>query len=310
MGKVNKSGLYIFIAIIVIALAVTALSLIGVERDTPQKRLIGPEYVAVLNITGVIEEANRSYNQEWLLRTIGLLKDDRKNLGILLFIDSPGGSVYESDDAYLALEDYAASGKPLWAYLGSVAASGGYYIACAADTIAANRNTLTGSIGVISAQSVDLTGLFDQYGVSVTTITAGKNKNMLNFNSPLTEEQRAIMQGIADECYEQFVGIVAESRGLPVDEVKTLADGRVYTASQAQKLRLIDGIASFDQTLNDFLGSFTAFRDGKPKKIDTVYYHYEAGRTFTDFFIKSAAPDPLSAKLLPNIRYPAYYYRQ
>jgi protease-4 len=106
------------------------------------------------------------------------------------------------------------------------------------------------------------------------------------------------------------VGIVAESRSLPVEEVQALADGRVYTASQAQKLSLIDEIASFDQTLNEFIDSFSTLREEKPRQIEPDYFKYEPRRQFSDFFFQAAAPDPLSAKLLPNIRYPAYYYKQ
>ena len=87
-------------------------------------------------------------------------------MGIAVFIDSPGGTVYEADEAYLALQDYKTTGKPVYVYQGKLAASGGYYISCAAKKIYANRNSLTGSIGVISGSSYDLTGLFEKLGIT------------------------------------------------------------------------------------------------------------------------------------------------
>jgi protease-4 len=302
MTKKSRQGLIIFILIMLLAAAISALAVISVKTETLPVNTFGKEYVAVLDITGVIEDENYTYNQYGRLETIDKLKNDRKNIGILLHINSPGGAVYEADDAYLALMDYAASGKQLRAYLGQIAASGGYYIACAANHITANRNTLTGSIGVIAGQSVDLSELFKKYGIRITTITAGKNKNMMNFDSPLTDEQHRIMQSIADESYEQFVGIVADSRGLSPSDVKMLADGRVYTASQALGADLIDDIDSFDNSLNHFLDMLSEFRD-ENVQIATVYYAYTGKNSFADMFLRTAG-------LLPNVRFPAYYYRQ
>jgi protease-4 len=321
--KQKTSGLVIFIVIMALALAVAALAVVFQEIEKPPVRMMGSEYVAVLSVTGVIQGQGSDYSQKWLLNTIRKLKNDRKNLGILLYVDSPGGAVYEADEAYLALRDYRESGKKLWAYFGGMAASGGYYIACAADYIIANRNTLTGSIGVISGQSVDLTGLMEKYGVKVTTITAGKNKNMLNFNSPLNAEQRAIMQSIADECYDQFVGIVAEARGLSAEDVKALADGRVYTAAQARKALLVDQVDTFDNALDDFHSEFFELR-GKRRNIETVYLEYTRKGNLADFFFQTARAfrpavqsDPvtaiseaLAAGGLWAIPFPAYYYQQ
>ena len=99
----------------------------------------------------------------------------------------------------MALQDYKSTGKKVYAYLGSMAASGGYYIACASDKIFANRNTLTGSIGVIAGQFIDITEFLEDHGIHYETVHAGRNKNMGNYNEPLNEEQRQIMQSIADE---------------------------------------------------------------------------------------------------------------
>ena len=215
-------------------------------------------FIATIYIRGVIESKNQTYNQTWLLNTIRTLKNDKKNKGILLFIDSPGGTVYHADEAYLALMDYKSTGKSVTAYFGPIAASGGYYIGCAADKIYANRNCLTGSIGVISASVLDGTELLKKIGIKSTTIHAGKNKNMLNFNESATEEQLQIMQSLADECYDQFTGIVSASRKMNSEQVKKLADGRIYSAYQAQKNGLVDDVMTFEQAMATIRSSMPA----------------------------------------------------
>lgn len=247
---------------------------IGKDNAAPLKNFKKP-YVSVIYISGVISEENKTYNQKWLLRRIKNARKDQNNYGILLYIDSPGGTVYESDEAYLALMDYKKTTKrPVYAYFGSLAASGGYYIGCSADTIFANRNTLTGSIGVIAGQSLDATGLLDKLGVKVTTITAGRNKNMGNYNSVLTDEQRAILQSIADEAYEQFTQIVADSRKKPLSEIKELADGRVYTANQAKKNGLLDEVCSFEDAKAKIREQLSESAGGTVNFIEQKY-HYE-----------------------------------
>ena len=206
--------------------------------------------IARIKIEGVIEKENENYNQKWLLETIEKLTQDKSNAALMLYINSPGGSVYEADEVYVALKKYKEESKrPVYAYFASLAASGGYYIACAADKIIANRNTLTGSIGVIAGRFVDLSEPMKKYGIKSETIHSGKNKTMGDISQPVTDEQRAIMQAISDECYAQFTGIVAENRKLDLEKVKELADGRIYTASQAKNNGLVDEIATFDQAV-------------------------------------------------------------
>ncbi len=282
---------------------------------------VGGEYVARLYIQGVIQEANEKYNQEWLLATIEGLKDDPYNLGILLVVDSPGGTVYESDEAYLALREYKKSGKPIWAYFESLAASGGYYISCAADTIWANRNTLTGSIGVIAGASVDATGFLEKLGVKATTFHAGKNKNMLNYNSPLTEEQRAIMQSIADDAYEQFTGIVASARQKSIEEIAAIADGRIYTARQAKANGLIDSIGSLEDAQEKFQEKIKKDFEDDSISVEFFDYKYEYEPPFLNKFFRvisgaknpEALLDPITKAALetlaPEIKYPAYLYK-
>lgn len=260
-------------------------------------------YVAVIYITGVISEANETYNQKWLLKQIKKAAENQNNRGILLCIDSPGGTVYESDEAYLALKDYHEStNRPVLSYFGSLTASGGYYIACASEYIYANRNCLTGSIGVIAGEHIDITGLLDKAGIRMTTITTGKNKNMGNVNEPLSKEQREIMQSIADEAYEQFTEIVADSRKMKIEEVRKLADGRIYTAKQAKKNGLINEICSFEKAKDEIRNHFLKNSDNddsekKGEEVEFVEYKYYYEENLLSLFkgISSFIKDPTSA---------------
>ena len=150
--------------------------------------------------------------------------------GILLRVDSPGGTVYESEELYRKLVAYKEeTGRPVWTYMEHYAASGGYYISAPSDKIYANPNTTTGSIGVIMS-GYDMSGLYEKLGIRSVSITSGKNKDM----SKLTEEQIAIYQSSVDESFDRFVEIVADGRKMTEETVREIADGRTYTAKQAK----------------------------------------------------------------------------
>jgi len=212
-------------------------------------------YIAIVRVDGTIAEDDTSsglisdsgYSHSFTMDYIKDVTDDSSNKGILLVVDSPGGSVYTSDELYYSLMDYKkATGRPIYCYFESYACSGGYYISMAADEIYANRNTWTGSIGVIS-QMYDLTGLYEKLGIKEVDITSGRNKAMGSSGQSLTEEQYAIMQSLVDEAYEQFVGIVAQGRSMSEEKVKEIADGRILSASQALSWNLIDGISRYEE---------------------------------------------------------------
>ncbi|MBQ4496338.1 MAG: signal peptide peptidase SppA [Spirochaetaceae bacterium] len=238
------------------------------------------DYIARIDIKGVIQEKNETYNQKWLLDMIGSLMKDENNKGLFIYVDSPGGSVYEADELYLKLCEYKeTTGRPIYAYFSHMAASGGYYIGCVADYIMANRNCTTGSIGVIMGPVYTLTGLFEKYGIESTSITAGKNKNMFNINEPITAEQRQIIQDYINEAYDQFTGIVAKERSLPIERVREIADGRIYTAKQALEIKLIDKICGYDEAV-DYMKSELYNDSG----IALEYVEYVYEKTFSDFF--------------------------
>lgn len=237
-------------AIVIAALVLVCLASAGIWHHMNTTKgeepfSSGKKNVEVIAIEGVIQEEGVTYNQDWINDRIRTAKNDKDNQGIILKINSPGGTVYESDETYLHLLDYKKkTGRPVYAYCEHMCASGGYYIASAADQIYANRNSLLGSIGVISGQFVDATALLDKLGVKVTTIHTGANKLMGSYYEPATEEQKAIMQSMSDEAYTQFVGIVAKARHKDVEAVKTLADGRIYSSQQAKSNGLIDKVAT------------------------------------------------------------------
>lgn len=214
-------------------------------------KLPNKDFVGVINIEGEIGASSSNsltsdstYNHDFYLKYIEKMEKSDKNKGILLYVDSPGGAVYESDEMYLKLMEYKEKTKrPIWAYFASQACSGGYYISMAADKIYANRNCWTGSIGVI----VSLTNckkLYDKLGIKEIDITSGKNKAMGSQGLELTKEQRGILQSLVDEAYDQFVGIVADGRKMDKSAVKKIADGRIYSAKQAKEINLVDEVGS------------------------------------------------------------------
>ncbi len=211
------------------------------------------EYIGVVSVQGTIMEQVdttgflatevQGYKHDTSLEFIDIMMNDGYNAGILLYVDSPGGAVYESEELYHKIREYQeVTGKPVWTYMAHYGASGGYYVSAPSDQIYANINTTTGSIGVIIS-GYDMTGLYEKLGINQFNIVSDENKN----SSQLSEEQIAIYQSVVDETYERFVDVVAEGRGMSEDEVRTLADGRIYTATQAKENGLIDEIATYDE---------------------------------------------------------------
>ena len=247
-----------------------ALSLTGgMESDAPKK-----DYIAIVNVVGTIEQQaelgifdeEQSYQHVTTLDYIDRLINDKNNKGMLLYVDSPGGTVYESEELYQKLQEYKQkTGRPIWDYMAHYAASGGYMVSMPADKIYANPNTTTGSIGVIMS-GFDLTGLYEKLGMRYISITSGKNKD----SSKMTEEQIEIYQSQINECYEDFVGKVSEGRNMSVEEVKVLADGRTYTAKQAKENGLIDEISLFADMKADMSQEMGVYEFYQPKTKDKI----------------------------------------
>lgn len=174
---------------------------------------------------------------------------DRRVKAVVLRVNSPGGAVTASDIMYRDLVNFRReTGKPVVVCMMDVAASGAYYLAMGSDLVYAHPTTVTGSIGVIMSL-YNAAGLFSKLGVTSDPIKSGPNKDIGNPGRPMTAEERAIMQGMVDSFYGQFVHIVAEGRHMPEEQVRVLADGRVYTGVEAQKLGLVDRVGYLDDAI-------------------------------------------------------------
>ena len=214
-------------------------------------------FLARIDVTGTIMPSSGDsvytsdgyYDHDLYMELVDDLMDDPHNNGILLYVDSPGGTVYESDEFYLKLMQYKEeTRRPIYAYFATEAYSGGYYVSMAADEIYANRNAWTGSIGVIISL-YNYVGLSEKIGVTEIDVTSGRNKAMGSAWQNLTDEQRGILQSLVDESYAQFVDIVADGRKLDRERVVELADGRIYSAWQALDNGLIDHVAGEEEAL-------------------------------------------------------------
>lgn len=223
----------------------------------------GDKKIVVIPIHGTITSEssgsllsdNTTYDQQRLLDGIEALKADSSVAGIILEVDSGGGEVYASEEMYNAIKQLKAEKHiPVYVNMKSVDASGAYMISMAGDKLYAHPETLTGSIGVILTQP-NYSELADKVGLSQNIYKSGKVKDAGNAFREPTEEEKQIFQGIIDESYENFVKIVANGRKMNEDNVRKLADGRVYTAKQAKANGLVDEIgdqnAVIDQMIKD-----------------------------------------------------------
>ncbi|WGD65631.2 signal peptide peptidase SppA [Bacillus subtilis] len=213
--------------------------------------------IAVLEVSGTIQDNGDSssllgadgYNHRTFLKNLERAKDDKTVKGIVLKVNSPGGGVYESAEIHKKLEEIKKeTKKPIYVSMGSMAASGGYYISTAADKIFATPETLTGSLGVIM-ESVNYSKLADKLGISFETIKSGAHKDIMSPSREMTKEEKNIMQSMVDNSYEGFVDVISKGRGMPKAEVKKIADGRVYDGRQAKKLNLVDELGFYDDTI-------------------------------------------------------------
>ena len=211
--------------------------------------------VAVIDVTGIITKSDAT------IKLIHAYRDDPSVKAIVMRIDSPGGSVAPVQEIYTELEKIE---KPIVASMAGSAASGGYYIACAADTILANPGTLTGSIGVIM-QFTRMKGLYDKVGLEHQVIKSGQFKDTGSPFRTLTEAEQAVLQATVDDVYNQFVDTIAEARGhlLTRTEVVELSDGRIFSGKQALDSKLIDQLGNLPDAIK-IAGELGGI-EGKPK---------------------------------------------
>jgi protease-4 len=228
--------------------------------------LPGGAKVAVVEVEGVIGvSAERSLDSEGIVRTLGEYRDDPAVRAVVLRINSPGGVVAPTQEIFTAVRRLREAKKPVVASLGSVAASGGYYVAVAADRIYASPGTLTGSIGVVM-QLANLEGLLKKVGVEYVVVKAGAYKDVGNLARAMTPEERRILQALLDDVYDQFILAVADGRGLEPKDVRAFAEGRIYSGRQAHGLKMVDDLGGLEDAIEA-----AAKMAGLPPKPKVVY---------------------------------------
>ncbi len=213
--------------------------------------------VAIIDVDGVIMNgAPKGFMTEGehpvslLVEKLDAARKDRSVKAVVLRINSPGGTVTASEIMHEEILRFRKSGKPVVTMMMDVAASGGYYIACASDEIIAYPSTVTGSIGVI-AQMIDLSGTMNKIGLSMNTIKSGPNKDAGSPFRPMSEPEHAIFQKLVDEYYNRFVDVVAKGRPkLTREQIVQLADGRVYTGAQAVEAGLVDRLGGLHDAVD------------------------------------------------------------
>ena len=254
--KLNKPVVIFvcIVAVFILAALILRISGAGTGSEVEAAGASG-EHIGVVHIEGTIGEDSETYNQQYIVDTISAMIENDDNKAMILYVNTPGGGVYESDELHLKIREYQeTTGRPVYAYFASQATSGGYYISASADKIVANRNCWTGSIGVTIGTLYDISGLLERYGIQTETITSGANKAMGDITAPMTAEQRAIFQSLVDESYAQFVSIVADGRGLSEEYVRSISDGRIYTAQQAQQIDLVDDVVdTYEDAVEDMV---------------------------------------------------------
>ncbi len=241
------------------------------KEDSPIKILkssSSKEGAAVVQIRGVISEINESsafsskQNASALARRIRDLADKKEIKALLLDINSPGGTVAAVQDIYNALNYFRSKKKPVVALMRDVAASGGFYVAMAADKVVAQPGTMTGSIGVI-LQTTNAQELLKKIGIDLSAIKSGQNKDIGAIYQSLSPEQKALLQEMIDETYQQFFEAVRKGRpNIDVNTLRIYADGRIFTGARAQTLGLIDGLGG-EEKAKEYLSELTGIKDIK-----------------------------------------------
>ena len=237
-------------------------------------------FVGIFWLTRTAEKARTSGERIALIRIEGVILDSKEILdeleqfgknpsvkALLLRIDSPGGAVAPSQEIYEEVKKLREKGEiKVVASMGSVAASGGYYIAAATDKIVANPGTLTGSIGVI-LELVNVEGLLEKVGVKSVVIKSGAKKDIGSPFRTMSSQEQKLLQSVLDDVHNQFIEAVAEGRGMSEEEVRPLADGRIFTGRQAKEMGLVDELGNLQDAIQ--LAADMVGIKGKPKVIET-----------------------------------------
>ena len=223
----------------------------------------GGNHFAVGTGVGLVEVKGLIVDSQETVKQLNDLRKDDNVKAVVLRVDSPGGVVGPSQEIYAEVKKLAAR-KKVVVSMGSIAASGGYYISAAASRILANPGTITGSIGVLMRFS-NLEGLMGRIGMKAFTLKTGKYKDVGSPAHPMTDEEKAMLQGVIDNTHSQFVKAVAEGRKLPEADVRSIADGRIFTGEQALALKLVDRLGTLQDAIEE-AGKLAGI-EGEPRLI-------------------------------------------
>ncbi|MBA5866452.1 MAG: signal peptide peptidase SppA [Nitrospira sp. CR1.3] len=256
----NKQGKWPLKRRIFWALMAVAGVVLFVNVFFPDLDLSTEDRIALVRVEGVILDSQSTVTE---LKRFG---DNPSIKAIVLRIDSPGGGVVPSQEIYDAVQRVRnKNSKAVIASMGTVAASGGYYIAAATDRIMANPGTLTGSIGVIM-ETANVEGLLKKIGVEGIVVKSGKFKDVGSPLRKMSDEEHALLQSVMDDVHKQFIDAVAEGRAMEVSAVQALADGRIFTGRQAKDAKLVDELGNLEDAIQ--LAADLAGIEGEPKVVE------------------------------------------
>ena len=245
MSKSTKWFLIILgvLALIALGFVFVFISMLGDQTESTETVVTGSgDKIAVVELKGVISSS------EEVNRQIKKYRENRSIKAILLHVDSPGGGVVASQEMYEEVRKTRDGGKPVVVSMGSLAASGGYYVACGGSRLVANRGTLTASIGVIS-EFLQLRDALTKLGIDVKTIKSGRLKDAGSPVRKMNEEDERYFQTLMDDVHQQFIAVVERERKMSHEDVVALADGRVFTGEQALTMGLIDTIGTYEDAV-------------------------------------------------------------
>jgi protease-4 len=230
MKKVLIFFAIVFVVIVVLSLMLTVSHKVPLGEKVALVRVAG----VIIDSTDVVEEL-KEYSKDASVKAI------------VLRVNSPGGGVAPSQEIYEEIVKIKEK-KKVVASMGSVAASGGYYIASPADKIVANAGTLTGSIGVIM-EIPNVSGLMEKIGVNTQVVKSGKHKDIASVFKTLTPEEKKILQTVLDDVHDQFIEDVSDARGMQPEEIRKLADGRIFTGRMAKEAGLVDELGNLQDAI-------------------------------------------------------------
>ena len=241
MAKKSRPLLIVLTILLVVAIVLGGILLLVLHFFNPSSTGLFEEKIGVVSVTGTISSSKKISSE------LGKFAKDDSIRAIILRINSPGGGVGASQEIYREVQKITLQ-KPVVVSMGSVAASGGYYVAAPATKIVSNPGTITGSIGVF-IQFVRLEELLNKIGVDLEIVKSGEFKDMGSPDRKLTQRDREILDALIKDLQGQFVTAVASGRNLSVEKVQEIADGRIFSGARAKDLGLVDFMGNFQDAV-------------------------------------------------------------